>query len=367
MRGRIVQRALGVLVGAFLSGAAFGQAPSATCLSCTDRLCYGPQPVSFPDDNPVWQLSFIRPCESTGSNGSGLEIRDLSYNGHLVMKRGHVPVLNVQYETGCGGPNLCYRDWQWQQNQFIADNILKPHLLAQPDAPPIDVCDQHQGVDVCSPGTPNCFDGVAVEKLSDHMTLTTQFEAGWYRYEMKWIFWLDGRIQPIFGFSAVADACTNHNHRHHAYWRLDFDLDGPANNVVTEAPVPSDGRGPRPRLVTLANEAMRLSDYPGISWSVINSVSRRGYRLVPGSESELPVDSFSEGDIWFVRYHDTEIDDHGLSGPPCTAHIGAFVNGETTSDDVVVWYRTGIFHAGGDLDDCHRVGPTLYPVGDWSP
>jgi hypothetical protein len=325
--------------------------------------------ISWPDDNPVWQMCWLRPADSSGISGSGLEVRNVYYNGHLVMKRGHVPILNVKYETGCGGSDFCYRDWQDQQDNFIADNIVTPHVYAEPTLPPVDVCDQHQGHDVCQSGDTNCFDGVAAEKRSDHLTLTTQFEAGWYRYEMKWTFWEDGRIQPEFGFSAVTDPCTNFNHRHHAYWRFDFDIDDAANDVVTEGPNPGPGggrSGARQPIVVLSTEAMRLASYPGITWSVIDSVSRRGYRIVPGAEAELPADSFSVADFWCFNYHANQIDDSGQSGPACATHINGFLNGETMTD-VVVWYRTGVFHAGGVLVDCPRVGPTLYPVGDWSP
>src|ERR1700688_4304617 len=71
--------------------------PLATCGECPGQVCYGPQTLSWPDVHPVWQLSWLRACESSGTNASGIEIRDVSYNGHEVMKRGHIPMLNVQY------------------------------------------------------------------------------------------------------------------------------------------------------------------------------------------------------------------------------------------------------------------------------
>lgn len=322
--------------------------------------------MSWPTANPVWQFCWLRPQDSSGTNGSGLEIRDVSYNGHFVMKRGHVPMLNVEYEPGgCG----CYRDWQYQQDYFLADNIIQQDVYAEPTQPPIDVCDQHQGVDVCQPGDTNCFDGVAAEKLADHLTLTTQFEAGWYRYEMKWTFYLDGRILPEFGYSAVASSCISSNHRHHAYWRLDVDIDGAANNIVTEGPDPNaggTGRGrARPPIVVLPTETMRVNNQPNLTWSVINSQTHRGYRIVPGAETLLPADSFSEGDFWAFVYHPNEIDDGGNIGN-CPVNFAPWLNGESLNGDVVVWYRTGVFHAGGALDHCARVGATLYPIGDWS-
>jgi hypothetical protein len=143
----------------------------------------------------------------------------------LVLKRAHVPILNVQYDPGgCG----CYRDWAYQEVRFQADNVISPGY-AEPTTPPLTVCDTGgAGGDIGS------FTGVAAEKLADRLILTTQFEAGWYRYTMKWRFYLDGRIEPVFGFAAVNSSCIAFTHRHQAYWRFDFDIDTPGNAIVLE-------------------------------------------------------------------------------------------------------------------------------------
>ena len=69
---------------------------------------------------------------------------------------------------------------------------------AEPTSPPLTVCDTGG-----SAGDSGTFTGVAAEKLADRLILTTQLEAGWYRYTIKWRFYLDGRIEPVMGFSAV--------------------------------------------------------------------------------------------------------------------------------------------------------------------
>src|SRR5207248_914931 len=121
MRARILAA---LLFGA--GGLFFVTAPVAAQPSCN---LAGEHLLSWPDANPVWQLCWLRPIDSSGSRGSGLEIRNAYYNGHLVLKRGHVPMLNVQYvQTSCGCD--CYRDWEYEQDYFLADNIVTPHVYA---------------------------------------------------------------------------------------------------------------------------------------------------------------------------------------------------------------------------------------------
>jgi Copper amine oxidase, enzyme domain len=340
-----------------LTGAAAAQP---VCNGTTEHL------MSWPASDPVWEFCWLRPQDSTPApRGSGLEIRDVFYNGHKVLERGHAPILNVEYEPGgCG----CYRDWSDQERVFQADNVISPGY-AEPTSPPVTVC-ENGGVDIGS------FAGVAAEKLADRLILTTQIEAGWYRYTMKWQFFLDGRIEPFFGFAAVCNPCVSCSHRHHVYWRLDFDIDGPANDVVTEGPNPgSGGRGePSYPTVNLPTEAMRRANRPAITWSIADAGTHRGYRIIPGAETELPADTFSVGDLWALQYKSNELDD---GGPTCSAQLNNFVNGEGLAADAVIWYRGGSQHIGDQVlcdspssdceDGCETVGPTLRPFGDWSP
>jgi hypothetical protein len=99
---------------------------------------------------------------------------------------------------------------------------------------------------------------------------------------------------------------------------------------------------------------------------VTNPATRRGYRLVPGPETALPADAFSQGDLWALKYHANELDDgHGIGD--CPVNFAPWMNNEALNADTVLWYRTGWLHVAGDLGDCEQVGPTLSPTGDWSP
>jgi hypothetical protein len=324
----------------------------------------GARLMQWPAAKPVWEFCFVSPVNSSAINGSGLEIYNASYNGHLVFKRAHAPILNVLYDPGGCGP--CYRDWMDQERAYQADNILIPPVsgsngYAEPTVPPVTACDNNN-VDTFG------FSGVAAEKLSDRLVLTAQTQAGWYRYMMKWTFFLDGRIHPEFGFGAVSHFCTGYGHKHHNYWRFDFDIDGALNDRLYEISTayPSGN--------LMETEALRMNA-AGTSWRIADSVTGRGYRLVPGPETALPADSFAVGDFWALRYKPgAEIDDVGQSGPACAIKFNNFLNGETlsapmerTRTDIVLWYRGGSYHEPNHLDDCHRVGPMLEPIGNWAP
>lgn len=329
-------------------------------ITATTPVCTGSSRLmQYPATSPVWEFCFIAPVYSSGPNGSGLEIHDVYYNGHRVFKRAHAPILNVLYAPGgCG----CYRDWLDQERSFQSNNILIPGVggYAEPTVPPVTACDNN-GSETFG------FSGVAAERLTDRLVLTTQTQAGWYRYMMKWTFFMDGRIHPEMGFGAVnTSSCLNYDHTHHNYWRFDFDVDGYQNDRLYELP------SGNPTGTLISTEALRMNA-AGQVWIVKDAITERGYRLVPGPEQTLPADSFAVGDLWALRYKSTEIDDTGQPGPSCAIKFNNFLNGESlvapmerTRADLVVWYRGGGFHLGGDLDDCHRVGPMLEPVGNWA-
>ena len=72
--------------------------------------------LSWPDSAPLWEMCWLRPVESSGGNGSGLELRDVYFRGQLVLKRAHTPILADKYlPGGCG----CFRDWTFEE-QVVA-------------------------------------------------------------------------------------------------------------------------------------------------------------------------------------------------------------------------------------------------------
>ncbi|MCH7976866.1 MAG: T9SS type A sorting domain-containing protein [Bacteroidetes bacterium] len=306
--------------------------------------------VEWPAGNPAWTFDFVRPSNSSGGDGSGLELRDVYYNGHLVFKRAHTPILNVEYDAGgCG----CFRDWSYSESNMEADGVQAGSCVALSTPGTVrTTCDTGVG------GTPGSFKGVAFEEYQDELVLTTHMSAGWYRYRMKWHFYLDGRIWPEYSFASSNTTCTSATHRHHVYWRFDFDLDGAANDVVTEFN-PVQGTS---TLITIEDDRTWGNGTDGIYWRVADTVTDAAYRIVPSAaDLLLPVDPFSIADAIILRYNAGEIHD-GSAG--CAINFNSEINGQDVNgQDIVFWYRGGASHTGGNPYECDIVGPTLYPEG----
>jgi len=309
--------------------------------------------IEWPSTHPVWSFWWIPPDLSSGINGSGLELRHVYYKHHLVLSRAHVPILNVKYSPGgCGGADLCYRDWAKEYAPFEANNVLKPGY-AEPTTTPTTVC-EHPGYDQ---GT---FSGVAAERGPHQLILTTQMEAGWYRYIQQWVFHKDGTINPLFKFSAVNSYCVSKAHVHHAYWRLDFDIDGSPDDVVEEYNNPplSPG-GPHWYRKTEGN---RLRDSTrNRKWRVRDKETGRKFEIIPSPHDGTAAgDPFAVADVWVLRYHPNEIDDGATT---CQTQLNNYINGENVDgQDIVLWYAAHVLHPGGAR--CDVAGPTLKPV-DW--
>jgi len=288
----------------------------------------------------LWRFLAVRPAASSGTNGSGVELRFVDYRGKRVLYRAHVPILNVKYDQNACGP---YRDWQYQEGMIQANGAdVAPGFRLCP-APATTILDA--GSDVGN------FLGVAIYVQGLEVVLVSEMQAGWYRYISEWRLHANGTIRPRFGFSAVQSSCVCNTHHHHVYWRLDFDIRTPGNNIVREfnnpclpGICPSNWHNKQFEIARPRDPARHRK------WRVQNSATGEAYDIIPGHEdgvaSTFPDAPFGRGDLWFLRYRSTEIDDGVVAvGPPYEAGIGGFINGESIANqDVVVWYGAHFTH-----------------------
>ena len=320
------------------------------------------------NDSLLWEMLVVRPSASSGNSEerSGIEVRDVKYKGKSVLKRGHTPILNVQYENDTCGP---YRDWQYAEGFFNvpSEGATEPapgiRILAAGQTPQTSL---DSGVDFGN------FAGVAVYTQNDETVLVSEMDAGWYRYISEWRFANDGTIRPRFGFGATNSTCVCFEHHHNVYWRFDFDVVTPTNKIFQIE------RG-RKFMQPVLSETARLRNYQtNRSFLIQNSDSDEAYLLVP-SLSDGVANDFGAGDFWLLKYQagasgePDEIDD--LNGEEKKAVFEPWLNEESlVNQDVVVWY-SGHFghnsdgasllnadHSGDVTTGSHVLGPTLRPV-----
>jgi len=311
--------------------------------------CEPPHRIDWPAGHPVWSLCWISPDESDGVDGSGLELRDVYYKGKLVLRQAGIPLINVDYDPGgCGS----YRDWQHTHMDFEAGNPVGPpgSRYAEPATAPRTVCD-HPGTDGGD------FQGVAAWKTAEQLELTTQIQAGPYRYIHKWTFRPDGTIEARVAFTSRFDPCNQKPHNHHAYFRLEIGISEDGRDSAEEL---------TPQRRRFRTEVSRRNDRSGGGvWRVRSKSAQRGYEIISPPANGI-ADAWAVADLWVLAAHDDELDDGGArEGPNGSAvQLQRYVNGESVDRaSLVLWVHAMDRHDGSVR--CRFVGPALKPLGNW--
>jgi hypothetical protein len=310
-------------------------------------------------DTALWDLVVVRPHASSGTNGSGVELRLVDYRGQRVLNRAHAPILTVRHDDGpSAGSGPTYRAWQNEEACFDAEG----------DEPVAGfrVCTSRPRTILESGDDGGSFRGVALWLDGEELLVVSQLQAGWSRYVSEWRLHADGTIRPRFGSAGVRNPWTCAPHAHHVYWRLDFDILDAGGNVLQEyndTPVLGTGRWHTVRL-----EVSRLrSAAHGRYWRIRSVRASQGYAIRPGPDDGT-ADEYGAGDVWVLRYHPDEVDDgEGFTTDPVgsRARLDYFVSGESVErQDVVVWYAAHLASAGAggterDSGGALRVGPDL--------
>jgi hypothetical protein len=307
----------------------------------------------------LWRFLAVRPAASSGTNGSGIELRYVDYRGKRVLYRGHVPILNVKYEGNACGP---YRDWQYQEGMIQATGTDV--------APGFRLCPTPAKTIIDTGSDTGNFLGVGIYVRGSEVVFVSEMEAGWYRYVSEWRLHANGTIRPRFAFAAVEHPCVCNIHHHHVYWRLDFDIRTSGNNRVREfndPPLSGSSKWHEKRF-----EIRRPRDFARKrKWRVEHTRTGEAYEIVPNTQDGVataaPDWPFGRGDVWILRYRGSEIDDGVVAiGPPYEAGIDGWVNGEAIHNhDVVIWYGGHFTHDvrhDGPAQHGHVVGPDLKPV-----
>jgi primary-amine oxidase len=246
------------------------------------------------------------------------------------------------------------------------------------------------------------------------LVLAYSSTAGNYEYGFEWIFHQDGGLEVrvlmtgIMSVKAVANGvheATSHivaknlaavHHQHFFSFRLDLDVDGPANRVVemNSTPVPAGPRNPYGGAFTMQETTLhterqaqrQLNLESSRRWVVINPAVNNplghptGFALLPGENARpllLPESwvrkraGFLDSHIWVTPYSASEryaageypYQSKGVDGLAKWTAADRPINNR----DVVLWYTMGITHNPRPEDwpvmPVHEAGFKLVPWG----
>jgi len=313
-------------------------------------------------EDEIWSFLVVRPSASSGTNGSGVELRTVDYRGARVLHRGHVPIVNVEFgpEAVAAGSDQAYRLWAHDESAFDA--------VGDDAVPGFRLCSEAPRTILETGVESGDFRGVALWADGDDLVVVSQLAAGPHRWVDEWRLSADGTIRPRLGFAATANPFTCASHVHHAYWRLDFDILASGSNVIREYNDPPVRGETRWHSMRFEVKRPRNSAHNRF-WRIRHDRDGRDYSITPGP-NDGTADAFGAGDVWILRYASDEIDDgQGFTTDPALARAGLdrLVAGRPVqSQDLVLWYGVHVGHGPDEGTDAGivRVGPDLV-AGHW--
>ena len=199
-------------------------------------------------------------------------------------------------------------------------------------------------------------------------------KVGAYVYIPQWLFYDDGRIEPsilatgsLQRFSSgspdqgwlVDETKIGLSHMHNYFWRLDFDINGTANNDVAKEINYTTASGKRTRtMTTFTTEAARsLSPSRQRSWLISDDSQRNAKNHKIGYEIRLneaghrergpSFEAYTYNDFYVTRANDCEqIASHNSRiNSGCLDSLDKFANGQSLAgQDLVAWVGVSFYH-----------------------
>jgi primary-amine oxidase len=249
-------------------------------------------------------------------------------------------------------------------------------------------------------------------RIAERVTVLMSSQVGKENYINRWEFNDDGTIEVAFGVTGqvpFTKSSTSYNaygsrldnssnttpriglaHLHNVYYRLDFDIGGAGDDVVSKniwspslkAPIPPAAGATDPcadtgacgqiSSVPMTTEAEQSwSATQQTTWTVSDNVLTNddgrhiGYELVPEIQgiwrgmTGTTGESWTGSELWVTKYNGCELlaARNATPGLPSTcgtpkANVHSMVNGESLAgQDVVVWYANRMLHDVRDEDE----------------
>jgi len=271
-----------------------------------------------------WQFSY------TTKGAEGLELHDVYFEDSKILSKASFPVMRVEYDNDVCGP---FADILWT-------NIYIPIELE----PPYDSCN---GDGLC--GRTYTQDG------NDYLELGINAKLGEYEIYQSYVFSPEGFFDS-FVFSRGLQC--EEDHRHHAHWLFDFDIDGRSDDQVL--------KNSGDLQTSEFNDRKVSTDY----WTIRDAVTGLRVELDPGPTDGF-TDDFSQWDVAVRTYDSTETNGWRLGA---RGEIGDHFNDSASIDrqDIVFWYVTHLghralegstkWHSSGPRIQVIKPGPLLGPA-----
>ncbi|MET0738712.1 MAG: copper amine oxidase [Acidimicrobiales bacterium] len=238
---------------------------------------------------------------------------------------------------------------------------------------------------ICQTEAPTGYAYKSYDEVADATSLNL-FSAsciGAYCYVVAWNFDDDGTIRPEVGATGTLQRYGGTPqsswpmgggrravaHMHNFYWRLDFDVDGAANDRVEELEArfaPGTGRQQlnNSRQAFSAEVARRVAAGGFRSWRVRDTIAMNGdnhpisFELLPNADNIFrgpSYEAFTQNELYVTRNRACErFASHNPTAGGCPSSLAGFADGQSlTGQDLVVWYGTSFHHLPRDEDEEH--------------
>ena len=288
------------------------------CLGTLASIALAAPPSGHTDWGP-WRFDWV-----AGAQNASLTLRNVYYEDELLLYKGSMSVIRVQYANNACGP--------------FADLLSEYTLLS----------------------ISNCNNAVVCQRSFSSagrrwLELGILVQLGQYCMYRVWYLSEDGYLQPHF-FSKELQCQVDHDH--HPYWRLDLDIAGAGSDqlFVYDNSRPNQGWGPG-WLDYNSEFNDRKNPATGRVWFVRDNQNAHGAWILPGRADGTP-NTFSDKDAAGRRYNWSEDEPWPFGA---WGHLGYGDGGSLAETDVIFWYVPHMFHAAAEGSSLwHSVGPWLY-------
>lgn len=308
----------------------------------------------------------------------GLVLTQVAFQGRSVLKYAGLAEIFVPYNRGQPRPE----DFQEGMGNTLMELIPGQDCIPGTSCGLYNAQGKEEGrrvVMVHEESSGLVYAGKAGRAYGKMLVLWCMSRLGGYTYITSWRFRDDGSLMPQMGLTgelehtgrgdsspygsfvartAGGDKVFAPSHVHNFYYCLDFDIDGPGDNVVEEfnyhQEVPG-GATARHSWTPVLKESARPWDARSFrSWRVVNRRSKnaqghpRSYELIPGGNGIFrgaSAEPFTHAELWVTRYQPKRFPFSAVDPRPLKTALPSYVQGASLEgQDVVVWYVLHVHH-----------------------